>query len=163
MKAGAMKFSTREDIAAPIDFVWSAVSDFDRFEKQALRRGAEVQRVDANGAAGVASEWDLRFHFRGKMREVAAKVVDFEAPNALQLDSKTGGIDGTILVDLVALSPRQTRFAFALDLRPRNLSGRLLVQSLKFAKGSLETRFKARIAGFADRVEAEYRSQSETA
>ena len=41
-----MKLSGRTDIQAPVEFVFDAISDFDFWERAALRRGAEVTRTD---------------------------------------------------------------------------------------------------------------------
>jgi len=37
-----MKFAAREDIEAPIEYVFSQISDFPALERSALRRGADV-------------------------------------------------------------------------------------------------------------------------
>ena len=152
-----MKFNSREDIEAPIDHVFGALSDFDGFERQALRRGAEVQRQDPYGKPGVGSEWQMRFSFRGKRREVAARMIEFDAPNGYRAETDSGGIDGLVSLDLVALSPRSTRMQISIDLKPRSLSARLLIQSLKFAKSNLTKRFSNRIWQMAQDIETKYR------
>lgn len=152
-----MRFNTREDIEAPIEHVFGAISDFDGFERQALRRGAEVQRQDANGKPGIGSEWQLRFPYRGKRREVAARMTEFDAPNGYRAETESGGIEGVMSLDLVALSPRRTRMQISIDLRPRSLSARLLIQSLKFAKSNLAKRFSNRVWQMAQDIEAKYR------
>ncbi len=152
-----MRFSTREDIEAPIEHVFGAVTDFDGFERQALRRGAEVQRQDTYGKPGIGSEWQLRFAFRGKQRDVNARMTDFDAPNGYRADTTTGGLDGEVSVELVSLSPRRTRMQVAVELSPRTLSARLLVQSLKFAKGNLNKRFSNRVWTFAQTIEEKFR------
>ncbi|MDF0600768.1 SRPBCC family protein [Psychromarinibacter sp. C21-152] len=152
-----MKLSTREDIEAPIEHVWSRVTNFDGFERQALRRGAEVVRNDTMGAPGLGSEWDITYTFRGRPREIDARVATFDAPTTLRLEAQSGGLDGTVQVELVSLSPRRTRMQLSLEMAPRNLSGRLLVQSLKFARGNMEKRFKGRVYDYAQTVEASYR------
>lgn len=151
-----MKFSTREDIEAPIEHVWAHVRHFKKFERQLLRRGAEVTRVDALGKPGVGSEWEINFTFRGKPRDIEAKIVEFDAPNTMKIDSHSGGLDGHIVVDLMSLSPRRTRMQLSVELVPQNLTARLLVQSLKFARGNLNKRFSDRIYDFAQDVEARY-------
>ncbi len=151
-----MKFSAKEDIEAPIEKVFAAVTDFDGFERQALRRGAEVMRQDAHGKPGLGSEWRMRFPFRGKERKVEARITHFDAPNGFQADTRSGGLDGTMTLELVALSPRRTRLQLSMDLKPRTLSARLLIQSLKFAKSNLSKRFSNRVWQFAQAIEEKY-------
>lgn len=151
-----MKLSTREDIEAPIDHVWAAIADFDRFERQALRRGAEVRRNDPANAPGLHSEWEIGFTYRGKPRAIDAVITEFERPDRLRMNSRSGGLDGLLDLELMSLSPRRTRLNVMLELAPRNLQARLLVQSLKFARGNLNKRFSNRVYDFAQDVEGRY-------
>ena len=148
-----MKFSAREDIEAPIDFVFEQVTDFQAFERSALRRGAEVQRVDALPEPVVGMAWDASFKLRGKMREVKMELTDIDPPNGLTLSSRSKTMGGDMVVDLVALSRARTRLNVALQLRPMNLASRLLVQSLRLARSNLTTRFQTRTAEFARELE----------
>ena len=60
-----MKFSTKEDIEAPLDHVFARLTDFDGLERSALRRGAEVTRVDTQAKAAGGSIWDATFDTTG--------------------------------------------------------------------------------------------------
>lgn len=151
-----MKFSTREDIEAPIEFVFDEVSDFDRLERQALRRGVKFKRVSAGDANGLGLGWHAKVNFRGKPREVDAEISEVDVPNGYTVSSKTSGIEAVLTVELVALSRQRTRLAVGLEVTPRSLSGRLLVQSLKLAKASLQRRFDNRIADYAQGMGERY-------
>ncbi|MBS9717418.1 SRPBCC family protein [Pseudohalocynthiibacter aestuariivivens] len=152
-----MKFSTREDIEAPIEHVFQAISDFDGFERSALRRGAEVQRRERLTEPGAEKGWDIGFEFRGKPRRIVAELTHFDAPNGLQVATATPGIAGDLVAELVPLSRSRTRLRFSLEMRPTSLGGRLTIQSLKLAKGNLTRRFVARVAKFAIDVEDRYK------
>ncbi len=153
-----MKFSTREDIEAPIESVFMSITDFDGFERQALRRGAEVTRRDNLSVAGVGAEWQLRFTFRGKERDVNAKMTEFSPPHGFQAKTKSPSLEGLVLVELVSLSPRRTRLQISVDVAPTTLTGRLLVQSLKFAKTNVNKRFSKKIWQFAQDIEAKHKA-----
>ena len=43
---GQMRFTTKQDIEAPLDFVYRTMTDFEGWERAAMRRGAEVERTD---------------------------------------------------------------------------------------------------------------------
>jgi hypothetical protein len=151
-----MKFSTREDIAAPAEHVFAYISDFGVFERQALRRGADVRRID-NGPYKPGSGWDIAFKYRGRDRRMRTMLDKIDAPHAIQLSSVANGIDGATEIELVSLSPTRTRMSVSIDLTAKSLAARLLLQSLKLAKSSLTARFKKRVGAFAQDVEDTYK------
>ena len=61
-----MHFSTFNDVQAPIDWVFRQFTDFPAFERQALRRGADIKRLNPALPDGLGAVWDVRFQFRGK-------------------------------------------------------------------------------------------------
>lgn len=153
-----MKFTSKEDIEAPIDAVFNAVSNFDNIERSALRRGAKVQRVDRKTHASTTMAWDVGFTFRGKKRDMLVELTDLEAPNRLLVQSLSGGLEGEVYVDLVALSKNRTRMTIELEVQPKSLSARLMVQSLRLAKTKLTKRFRIKVAGFATDIEDRYKA-----
>ena len=148
-----MKFSAREDIEAPIERVYAQVTDFAGIERQMLRRGAEVRRVDAGQPVTTGSAWDVAFTFRSRDRRVRATVARMDPPTDLVIDFAANGLDGVTTVELVALSPQRTRLSVSIELSAKSLTARLLLQSLKLAKANLTNRFKKRVAEFAKGIE----------
>ncbi len=146
-----MKLSTREDIEAPIDAVFATLTDFDYFERQALRRGIEVQRE--NATPGVGAAWAVRAPFRGKTRDVALEVVQLDAPEALAAHTKSNGLTCDFEIKLMSLARQRTRMIVSADIRPQTFAARVIVQSLKLAKATLSRRFETRVAGLARRIE----------
>jgi|TARA_B110000908_G_scaffold171422_1_gene234116 hypothetical protein len=122
-----MKFSTREDVEVPIDQTFGIICDFDAYERSAMRRGAEVLRTDSLSRPGVGMKWQAAFKMRGKMRDINLEMIGFDKPNELRVLSSTSGIDGAGQIELVALSRNRTRISVEFELKPINLSARLLV------------------------------------
>jgi len=147
-----MKFSTREDIDAPISQVYSAVTDFDGFERQILRRGVDLRRDEALPSHQIGARWYAKFQWRGRAQDLEAELVSVSPNEGYAIESRTGGLLCTGVIDLVALSKARTRMFVSLDLKPTTLSARLLVQSLRLGKGGLTKRFKARVAKFAGSI-----------
>lgn len=152
-----MKFSANEDIDAPIGDVFDMLGDFDRYERSALRRGAQVKRTSDPAVTGVGMTWDVAFKLRGRAREMTLEMVTYEVPKLIRIDARSPNLASDFVLSLVALSPARTRVAVSLDLRPKNLSARLLVQSLKLAKTNLDKQFKLRVAEYSKEIEARYR------
>ncbi len=148
-----MQFSSKEDIDAPIEAVFAAISDFEMFERSVIRRGIEVERVDDTAAVAPGLAWNAAFDLRGKRRKLHLTLSRYESPEGVEFESESAGLTGLMSVDLVALSPRRTRMAITLNLAPKTLSARLFLQSLKLAKGNLTKRFKLKVADFAKSVE----------
>ena len=148
-----MKFSTKEDIEAPIDAVFAMLCDFETFERAAMRRGAEVQRTDSKTVASIGMGWRAAFNMRGKRREVEIEMMAFDKPNEMGFECRSQGLLTHLTLELVALSKSRTRIMVNFDIKPLNLSARLLVQSLKLAKTTLTKKYKLRVAEFAKSLE----------
>lgn len=152
-----MKFATKEDIECPIEHVFARAADFAGFERQALRRGANVRKTDSNERHGLGSGWDVNFKFRGKDRQLKAAITAWEPPNGYRITSTTSGIEAVVLVELVPLSRNRTRLSMSIELKPKTIGARIMVQSLKLARGTLQRRIELRVADFASDIVERYR------
>lgn len=148
-----MQVTATEDVAAPIDHVFAELTAFDAIERQALRRGIDVRRTFRTGRPGLGDGWEAQFRFRGKDRTAKVELVGYEAPGLLQFSGTTGGLETATQIDLVPLSPNRTRVNVTVKMSPKTLSARLLVQSFKLARSSINTRFRKRMAQYARDIE----------
>lgn len=148
-----MQFDSKEDIEAPIEQVFAMLSEFESFERSAIRRGIAVIRTDTHEIPMTGCAWNAKFEMRGKSRDLDIDLVTYDQPTAMRFESDSHGLLGTMTLDLMALSPQRTRMSVALDLNPKTLTARVLVQSLKLAKFSLTKRFKLKVAEYAKSME----------
>jgi hypothetical protein len=148
-----MKFSTKEDLEIGIDEVFVMLSDFDGFERMFMRHGVDVMRLESDAAIGLGSQWRAKAKIRGKMREFKVELVDYDRPNCMGFTSESGGIASSFIVELVALSRNRTRMRVELDVKPKTLPARLLMQSARLARNNLNKRYKTRVAHFAEDLE----------
>jgi hypothetical protein len=155
-----MEISGQVDIEAPQQFVFRCATDFPAFERQAMRRGADVRRRDSLAAPQKGMAWDIRFQFRGKDRELGAELIAFDKPKSMIIALVSGGLTGKTTVELVALTPNRTRLITRTDLSAESLAGRLFLQSLKLARGQFTSRLNARLATFGQDVEKRWAKRS---
>jgi uncharacterized membrane protein len=152
-----MKLSAREEIDAPAQHVFAAITDFPRIARLAAARGVPLRRIDALAEPGVGMAWAAEATIRGQRREILSDVTDFSHGERIAITSRTGGIEGLTEVEVTLLGAERTRLRITVELRPTSLSGRVLIQPLRLAKGSLQERLRIRVAGFARSLEAQGR------
>ena len=148
-----MEISTNEDIAAPSDYVFECLSDFKSFEKAALRRGANVQRVDEAEKLGQGAQWEVGFSFRGKPRDIKVELVEYAPSEQAAYKAIGQGMEAVMQIELVPMSRTRTRMVTTVSMDAKTLSARLLLQSLKLAKGQINKRFEGMMADYARQLE----------
>jgi hypothetical protein len=139
-----MKFSTRCDVNAPAEETFAAFADFQRYVRLAEKRGARVRTLESPIFA-----WTAAFDWNGAARELRGEVTRFDPPRGFVAEMTAGGVEGTLEVEVTAVDAARSRVRVAMEWRPSNMAGRILLQSLKLVKGRLDDRFAARIAEFA--------------
>ncbi|NIZ14156.1 SRPBCC family protein [Phaeobacter sp. HF9A] len=150
-----MHFETQEDIDRPIADVFAAVTDFDSFERAAIRRGVDVQRIGDATTPLDAQAWDAGFQFRGSARKMQIKIQSLNAPDAITYGAAGNGMVGDMALTLQEIAPNRTRMMVQLTLKPKTLAARLLVQSLKLARNKLNRKFRQKVSEFARNAEAQ--------
>lgn len=148
-----MKFKSKQDLDVPVAQVFDMIADFDRHERSAIRRGVKIKRVDTQDQPGVGTQWEIEFQMRGRERQAEVEVTGFDRPNEMTFGAQMQGLDSTVEVVLVPLSKTRTRLNVVGTLKPKTLSARLLVQSLKLAKTNLSKRFDKKLANLAKDME----------
>lgn len=151
-----MQLTATQDIAAPRQAVFDLLSDFDALQARLVARGVEVEPVSPPGAGALRS-WRAAFDLRGQPREAVVRLASIDPPNRMVFEWQSGGLDGRTEVSLSALSDTTTQVTLDTTLKPQTLSARLVVQSLKLARGRIEGRLGSRMAEAAAKIEARVR------
>ncbi len=145
-----MKFSSRHDTDYTPEYLFQAVSDFDRVERMLTRRGAIVRRVEPtiDSVAGMA--WDVGFDWRGRRRDLHLNLTRYEPSEVLAFEGSSEMFDLSMDLTVIALTRSKARLQFEVDVRPRSMKARLLLQTAKLGKAQLDRRFSLRVAEFLD-------------
>ena len=154
-----MRFATKQDIEAPIADVFNILSDFEGWERAAMRRGAEVARTDKLRTVGPGMLWATRILYRHKPRDIEIELTGIDPLTQLQFSAVSQAIEAVLVLDLMAFGSKRTRLHVTADVTPRSLTARLFLQSLRLARARVDRKFDQRIAQLAGNIETRYRSQ----
>ena len=155
-----MKFKVSEDVDAPQEMVWARFTDFSGFEEDARGRGAILNRVGNWTQTVQGVEWRGEVTVRGKSRPITAKVTQLVPQELCIVDSRIGGMNCNQEIIFVPLSTTVTRVALMLDLSADTLTARLLLQTMKLARGRVLQKLQGVLARQGNAVEAAYRRQN---
>lgn len=151
-----MRISGREDIGVPAEAVFAILCDFAALEGAARRRGADVQRQDALSEAGAGMIWLVAGRYRGRARSARIVLDAYDPPAGIVLSILGGGFEGRVDLGVVALARNRSRLLADVEIRPRTLGARVVIQSLRLGRPAVMRRFHARLRELAARVEARH-------
>ena len=153
-----MKFATSQEISVPAPALFDKLTDFETLERAAMRRDASVLRRDGAGAPGVGSAWEIGFNYRGKPRDLVVEIRQMRRADLLDVLGTIGGFEVTMAMVPEDIGAGRSRLGVEMDVRPRSLSARFLLNSMRFGKKGLERRFARRVAEFGRGLERWHRS-----
>ncbi|MDO5641093.1 MAG: hypothetical protein Q4G26_01715 [Paracoccus sp. (in: a-proteobacteria)] len=118
-----------------------------------MRRGISVARADDMHEGQRA--WRLGFDWRGQRRDLRLVLVQFDRPELYALAGESTSFTLRLDMSVVALARNRSRLIFELEVKPRNMRARLILQTAKLGKNQLERKLETRIADFVDDVTAQ--------
>ncbi|SDF07659.1 SRPBCC family protein [Limimaricola pyoseonensis] len=153
-----MELTTRQPVAAPRDFVFAQASDFDAFERLALRRGIAV---DTRGA-GTARGWGAEVPIMGRTRRIEADLQRYDAPEGYEVLGRVSGVEVLVRVE-VSAAAEGAALGLSVRLGAQGMTGKMALQPLALMRGSLESRMAAKLEGYAREIEARWARSRATA
>lgn len=151
-----MQFTSVQDVNAPLEFVFEQLSDFESYEAYAMRVGAQVERRDTLTETCAGMMWYFEGDIRGKTRHVDIELTNYAPPKDLKFICTSPSMEARVNVQAMELAKQQSRIKTVVDAKALNMSARLILQSARLAKASLNRRFNHRVWEFANYIEDNY-------
>lgn len=158
-----MKLSCQQDVDAPADFVLAQITDFEGWERAAMRRGVDVARTDTLARPGPGMEWASTFRYRGRDRRVTVRVDRVTAEGQVGFVITAATADGTLNVEVLAMAASRARMLISVEVKPKTFAAKLFVQSLRLARARVERKLAQRARMLADEIEARHRGKAKLA
>ncbi|MBZ4024053.1 hypothetical protein CKO11_16510 [Rhodobacter sp. TJ_12] len=149
-----MKFSNRVDVAMAAEPLFDQLTDIAAIERAAMRKGVTMRRLDTLQGLGAGMSWDVGFMLRGRERQMIVDVTRFDRHAGIDYAGTSPSFQLTLTLEFTELAPGRTRLATALEVRPRTLGARLLLQSARLGRTNLDRRYDERIKAFLRELEA---------
>ena len=151
-----MEMQAKCNMNVPIEFAHDQLVDFAEFEALLLGYGATVTRLDNVSVLGTGMKWLVEGHFRGKDRAIQLEMTKYQECEMIGYKSSAKEIDVEVSLDLLALATNETRLTLTVQPTPNTISARLILQSAKLARKSLQRRLDKRLSDYAETVEQKY-------
>ena len=146
-----MQFGAKKDVALPQQVFFDRMADFQMFERVAIQRDVDVTRRGSMASAE-GLKWDCTFKYRRRVRKACVHLKTFNAPENMVFSVTNPALDIRLEITFTALSKTQTRFQVSAILKPKTLTARLLVQSMKMTRSKYNQRFQKRVAEVANEL-----------
>ena len=135
-----MELSTRQEIAAAPHAVWAELTNFDRFERTARKRGIAVARE----GTPEDPEWQIEATVAGAPRSLRLRIDGMDPPNSLTAVGRGSGFATQMTVTLAPI-PSGTAMTVALSVRGTSLAGKAIVGGLRVGQSKIQERFEKRV------------------
>lgn len=150
-----MKFATTRDVDVPVEYLFERATDFAGFERRAVNRGVEVRHLAA-GAISTGFRWQVAGFLRGRPQQAEVELIQLLPPDRLEITATSGGLKVSARCTFAAISPRNSRLEITIDAQASTLRTRLMLHSLRLARGRISKRIKTAIGLATLRVEEDF-------
>jgi hypothetical protein len=140
-----MQFRTTETVTGGIDAVFACMSDLVFYERKALDAGLAVRRLDKLPAPAPGMQWEVPFRARGRDRVAEIELVKLDAPMRMRFEGRVQGLLFEADMDCRVLDADATEVTVTTKLRAKSITAKVLLQSMKLARTTLNKRYRKRV------------------
>ncbi len=151
-----MKLTAKTDLEAPLFFLYACIADTDYWEREAVRRGVAIERPADVPLKRTGAVWLVQVPFRGRLRKFQLRIDSMVQDQSMTFSFEGQSMTGTAQLETKALSARRSRLRVTVEVKPKTLTARLFLNTLRLARRPAEARFEKRLGQLAARIEDRY-------
>lgn len=155
-----MRLEAAHEIQAPIELVFGKFCDFDRLQSFTENTGREAVRLDDGTATGAGVRYLLKGKFGGKQRSIELGLETCVPTVILKYEVEVETLTAALRFDFEKRAAELTRVSLILEPTAHSISSRLILQSVKLAKRTMEKRMETRLFHFGNEIVEEYRGKA---
>lgn len=149
-----LELSAHEQAQMPVEELFARASRFGNFARQARSNGTRVRRLEP-GNSEHGPRWEVHYSLGGTERRFILELVQRRAPECLRFAIHSDAIEGELTLTLNAINAARSGVEARLTARPITTKARIVLQSMRLTRASLNKRFAKRIRALVARAEAE--------
>jgi hypothetical protein len=151
-----MKLTAKTDLDVPATHVYAILADFPAWEREAARHGIVIERPAGTPLVGAGAEWKIQGMYRGKTRRLTLRIDEMVQDKRLKASVVSAPAEGVAELEVIVLSPRRSRLRIEIEMKPKTLAARLFFNTMRLAKGRVQSRFDGRLAQLNTRIKENY-------
>ena len=151
-----MKFRETLDVNVPAEFAFSELSDHETIERLAMQRGVAIRRTDRLSKPGPGMSWRADWEWGGRKRRTNITLTRREPPKRIVVETETAGVAGRLETEVVPMTAESCRLIIESEVRAVTFAAKVVLQTIKLARGRIERAVGERIGQLSARLEARY-------
>lgn len=121
--------SASADFKLPAAELFDRITRFDHLEAMLRQNGMEATRLRPGSDAGIVIGWDVSLQRRGRPQSIRFVVEQFDRPTRISGTAHVQSLEFSVTMDIMARNRFWSRVTIDLVAKPRDLRGRLILQS----------------------------------
>lgn len=142
-----MKLISSEVYPVSAATAYARLTDFEALTHAMRANHIKVIWFRAGWPDGSETKWKLAFGFKGVHREVLAQITRVDKGHSYVVETDSDGVQAQVSVAVAAAEEGKARVTYTVDLSGQTVAARVMVQSLRLARGTLQDKLHGRLVG----------------
>lgn len=150
-----MQFKHTQDFKAPVDYVFSRLTDYTRFEGQSGKNDLSFKRL-GRSPVRIGTRWDISVPYKGRHRKFNAELSQLIAPRVVSYRSTSQKYQAALSLTFTPISAGTCRMDMLLVAQSRSFSTGMVFKTLRLARSRINRNIRKRMGNIATRIAGDY-------
>jgi len=152
-----MQFKHTQEIDAPAEYIFSRITDFNKFENHTGTAGFSFKR-QGRLPVRIGTRWDISVPVRGRTRRFSAELSQYIPPRTLSYKSASTKYEGVMSMTVKPVSATKCTLNIQIVAKSHGFASGLVFNTIRLARKRINRRANSELTKFAKRMAKEYKA-----